>query len=94
MVAFTRTNDIDNMDTKSNIVSIVTFYKLAKAEGMNSHHVTRLLAIANGIEITYEDLKQEVNSLKGQKRDLNNVVTKLSSELLKSHGMVLNFTPK
>ena len=68
------------METKGDIGSIVTLYRLAKAEGMDPKHVTKLLTIANG------NLIIEINSLEEQKqnsqrilRDLNNQITELTS---------------
>ena len=75
---------------QGDIAYIVTLYKLAEAEGMNPHHVTRLLTIANGdlpgLEKKCENLMIEINSLEQQKqnsqrilRDLNNQITELTS---------------
>jgi uncharacterized protein YlxW (UPF0749 family) len=51
---------------------------------MNPQHVVKLLRIANNdlpsVEYRYQTLIAEISSLKEQKRDLNNEVTKLSSE--------------
>lgn len=72
------------LEIKGGIAFIVRLYKLAKAEGMNPLHVTKLLIIANNdlpsVEYRYQTLIAEISSLKEQERDLNNEVTKLSNE--------------
>lgn len=64
---------------------LVNLYRSVKAESMDAPHVLRLLKVANkdlpSIESRYEMLKQEVNSLKEQKRNLYNQVTTECSNL-------------
>jgi hypothetical protein len=80
------------LETKGDIASIVTLYKLAKAESMSPQHVTKILSIANndlqGLENKCENLRIEINSLKEQVqnsqrilRDLNNQITEASSNV-------------
>jgi hypothetical protein len=80
------------LETKGDIASIVTLYKLAKAESMSPQHVTKLLSIANndlqGLENKCENLRIEINSLKEQVQnsqrilgDLNNQITEASSNV-------------
>jgi len=60
-------------EIKDDIVSFLNLYKLAKAAGMNTQQVIRLLRVSNNhlpaVEQRYESLKRELYSLEGDKRN-------------------------
>lgn len=85
------------VEIKGDIGPIVTLYKLAKAQGMNPQHVTKFLTFVTsdlqGTQFMYEGLKQEVSSLKEQRRDLNNEVTKLNIVVAENGNVLVNSIP-
>jgi predicted transcriptional regulator len=72
-------------EIKDNIGSFLNLYKLAKAAGMNAQQVIRLLKIANNhlpvVEQRCEDLKREVYSLEGDKRNSIMILQELSDQI-------------
>jgi hypothetical protein len=72
-------------EIKDNIGSFLNLYKLAKAAGMNTQQVIRLLTIANNhlpvVEQRCEDLKREVASLEGDKRNSIMILQELSDQI-------------
>jgi hypothetical protein len=68
-----------------NIGALVQLHRSLKAAGIGIPNVIRLLKIANNdlpsVEARYEMLKQDINSLREQKRNLYNQVTTESSDL-------------
>jgi hypothetical protein len=77
-------NDLNQVyeEIKGDIISFLNLYKSAKAAGMNTQQVIRLLAIANNhlpaVEQRYERLKREVYSLDGDKRNSIMILQELS----------------
>jgi hypothetical protein len=73
------------LETRGNISPLVKLYKSMKAAGINTEHVVKLLKAANndlpGLECEYERLKEEVNSLYEQKRDLNRIIQDLNNRI-------------
>jgi hypothetical protein len=63
---------------------------LSKAAGMNAQHVIRLLTIANNhlpsVEQRCEDLKREVYSIEGDKRNSAMIVQELSDQISDLHN--------
>jgi hypothetical protein len=78
-------------EIKGDIVSFLHLYKLAKSTGMNAQQVIRLLKIANNhlptVEQRCEDLKREVCSLEGDKRNSTMILQELSDQVsdLRNH---------
>ena len=72
-------------EIKDDVHSFVKLYKLAKAVGMNTQHVGKLLAIANShlpaVEQRCEDLNREVYSLEGNKRNSVMILQELSDQI-------------
>ena len=72
-------------EIKGDIGSFLNLYKLAKAAGMNTQQVIRLLAIANNhlpaVEQRCEKLKREVHSLEGDKRNSAIIFQELSDQI-------------
>jgi hypothetical protein len=72
-------------EIKADTWHLVNLWKSVKAAGMDVPHVLTVLKVANNdlptIEYRYVRIKQEVNSLQEQKRNLYNQVTKEGSNL-------------
>jgi len=72
-------------EIRDDIYSFVQLYKLAKAAGMNAQQVIRLLTIANNhlpsVEQRCENLKREVASLEGDKRNSAMILQELSDQI-------------
>jgi hypothetical protein len=70
--------------------SFVNLYKLIKSASMNSPQVIRLLAIANNdlpsVEQRCENLKREVASLEGDKRNSAMILQELSDQISYLHN--------
>jgi transposase len=79
-------------EIKGDIHSFVKLYKLAKAVGMNTQHVGKLLAIANNhlpsVEYRYQELKREVNFLEVGKKNSARIFQKSSEELAYLHNVL------
>jgi hypothetical protein len=69
-------------EIKDDIYSFVKLYKLAKAVGMNTQHVGKLLGIANSylpvVEYRYQELKREEASLEAGNRNSARTLQELS----------------
>jgi type II secretory pathway component GspD/PulD (secretin) len=77
-------------EIKCDIGSFLNLYKLAKAAGMNAQQVIILLAIANNhlpaVEQRCEDLKREVYSIEGDKRNSTMILQELSDLVSTTRG--------
>jgi hypothetical protein len=72
-------------EIKGDISSFVNLYRLSKTAGMNTQHVVNLLKIANNhlpaVKQRCEDLKREVYSLEGDKRNSTMILQELSDQI-------------
>jgi hypothetical protein len=72
-------------EIKGDIHSFVKLYKLAKAAGMNTQHVGKLLGIANSylpaVEYRYQELKREEASLKAGNLNSARTLQELSDRI-------------
>jgi transposase len=66
------------LETKGDLGSFVTLYKLSKAAGLNADHVIRILKLADydlpSLEGRYYNLKSEVKSLEEKKESLIRII--------------------
>lgn len=73
-------------DLKQDIQTFVLLYRLTKAAGMNVENVSRLLVVANNylpsVEDRYENLKREVGSLEGEKRNSTMIFQGLNDQIM------------
>jgi hypothetical protein len=72
-------------EIKDDISSFVNLYRLSMAAGMNTQHVVNLLKIANNhlpaVEQRCQELKREVYSLEGDKRNSVMILQELSDQI-------------
>ena len=72
-------------EIKDDIGSFVKLYRLSKTAGMNAQHIVKFLAIANNhlpsVESRYKNLKREVYSLEGDKRNSTIILQELSDHI-------------
>jgi hypothetical protein len=72
-------------EIKGDISSFVNLYRLSKTAGMNTQHVVNLLKIANNhlpaVEQRCQELKREVYSLEGDKRNSTMILQELSDQI-------------
>jgi hypothetical protein len=73
-------------EIKDDIGSFVNLYRSAKAAGMNTHHVNRLLALANNhlpsVEYTYETRKRELEDLEAEKGNSARIYQEINDKIL------------
>ena len=74
------------LETKGDLGSFVTLYKLSKAAGLNADHVIRILRLADddllSLEGRYYNLKSEIKSLEAKKENLIRIMQDYENQVI------------